>query len=152
MRNYRVVTLLGLYATAFLLVGAPQRLESQTYTVNVTTAHQDIPAICAGCVYRTGQNLQEGTITNNITKSTFGQYCYYNLDGQVFGQPLVVTNVTMQADNTNHHVVVYVVTMNGSVYAFDGTPSAPSGAPGTCMNGQTGWPDRSNKSAQPPSI
>jgi hypothetical protein len=140
MNKRRATMLPALSALAFLLVGAPQQLESQTYTVNVTTAHQDIPAICSGCVYRTGQNLQEGMITNNITKNTFGQYCYYNLDGQVFGQPLVVTNVTMQADNTNHHVVVYVVTMNGSVYAFDGTPSAPSGAPGTCMNGQTAGP------------
>ena len=34
----------------------------QTRNVNVTTWHADIPAICTGCTYRTGQNLQESTI------------------------------------------------------------------------------------------
>jgi hypothetical protein len=145
MGKRRATTLLCLCALAFLSAGALQRSEGQTYTVNVTTGHQDIPAtICSGtgCVYRTGQNLQESTVTfGNINKSTFGQYCYYDqLDGQVYGQPLVVTNVTMQADNQTHNAVVYVVTMNGSVYAFDGTPTAPSGAPGVCMNGQVAGP------------
>jgi hypothetical protein len=46
--------------------------------------------------YRTGDNLNEGTLTyNTITKNTFGQLCAANnLDGQVYAQPLVVTNVT----------------------------------------------------------
>jgi hypothetical protein len=60
--------------SGFLLLGlflgvAPQQLAQ---TTNVTTAHQDIPStICSGtgCVYRTGQNLDENTITHsNITK------------------------------------------------------------------------------------
>jgi hypothetical protein len=78
-------------------------------------------------VYRTGQNLSETAITYGLTKDTFGLYCSYPLDGQVFGQPLVVTNVTFKG--TNHHIIVYVVTMNDSVYAFDGEPPSR----GTCQ-------------------
>ena len=36
--------------------------ESAAQTVNVTTAQQDTPLICCGCVYRTGQNLGEHAI------------------------------------------------------------------------------------------
>jgi hypothetical protein len=106
----------------------PKYLAAQT--TNVTTGHQDIPAICTDCVYRTGQNLQESTITyHSLSKSTLGQFCNYtSLDGQVYAQPLVVTNVNWNQGGTNK-TVVYVVTMNSSVYAFDGTPSAPSTYP-----------------------
>lgn len=44
--------------------------------------------------YRTGDNLNETTLTYDfINKDTFGQRCSVALDGQVFGQPLVVTGV-----------------------------------------------------------
>jgi hypothetical protein len=137
MGTCRAATFLSLCAVSVLLLGsASPNLAAQS--VNVTTWHQDIPAICTGCVYRTGQNLQESALTN-VNKSTFGQYCYYNLDGQVFGQPLVVTNV--QVNGTVHPIVVYVVTMNGSVYAFDGSPSTPTNWPvGQCGYGQTQGP------------
>src|SRR5579862_5168056 len=45
--------------------------------------------------YRTGDNLDESTITHgSIQNDNFGQLCLAQLDGQVFAQPLVVTNVT----------------------------------------------------------
>jgi hypothetical protein len=50
--------------------------------VNVLTWHND--------TYRTGDNLNEGTLTyNTISKSTFGQRCPVPaaLDGQVYAQP-----------------------------------------------------------------
>jgi len=85
-------------ATAFLdalllafLLGFTAPTSAAQSGVNVTTWHQDIPAICTGCVYRTGQNLNETKITESIDKTSFGQYCNAALDGQVFGQPLVVT-------------------------------------------------------------
>jgi hypothetical protein len=120
---------------AFLTI-VSQHLASQTYTTNVTTWHQDIPAICTGCVYRTGQNLSESTITiANVPDTTFGQHCYYDqLDGQVYGQPLVVTNVAI--NGVTYGIVVYVVTMNGTVYAFDGNPQVPTSWPaGQCTHG-----------------
>jgi hypothetical protein len=116
---------------ALFLGSANQRADAQNLNVNVTTWHQDIPADCTGCVYRTGQNLQESAI-QNPTPATFGKYCYYDqLDGQVFGQPLVVTNVAISG--VTHQIVVYIVTMNGSVYAFDGQPPVPTSWPvGNC--------------------
>jgi hypothetical protein len=49
---------------ALFLGSANQRADAQNLNVNVTTWHQDIPADCTGCVYRTGQNLQESAIQN----------------------------------------------------------------------------------------
>ncbi len=90
--------------------------------VNVTTWQQDTPAICTNCVYRTGANLTENKLVyGTLTPNTFGQLCSYAVDGQVFGEPLVVTNVAFNGGAKR--TVVYVVTQNGSIYAFDGTPS-----------------------------
>lgn len=130
MRRRSATTPSAFLLLVFLLGAAPQKLMAQT--TNVTTGHQDIPAICTGCVYRTGQNLQETTITySNLLTSTFGQFCNYTtLNGQVYGQPLVVTNVKWGGGQPQ--TVAYVATMNGSLYAFYGTPPAPSGSPGGC--------------------
>ena len=123
MNGWRATSLSTL-CYLLLLVG-PQRVDAQ---INVTTAHQDIPSnICSGtgCVYRTGQNLAENTLVfSNIADTNFGLYCSYeNLDGQVYAQPLVVTNVKWNGALTT---VVYVATMNGSLYAFNGAPTAGS--------------------------
>jgi len=68
---------------------------------------------------RTGNNLNEGTLTSSVVGgSGFGQLCSVALDGQVFGQPLVVTNVVI--NSVQHNYVVYVVTQNDSLYAIDG--------------------------------
>ncbi len=98
--------------------------------VNVTSWQQDDPPICAGCFYRTGQNLKEGALTTSISGYNFGQFCSYNVDGQIYGQPLVVTSVKFNGGAAQ--TVVYVATQNDSVYAFAGTPSAPSGSPPQC--------------------
>jgi len=60
MKGLRAATFLGFLAVSVVVGVAPQKLTAQ---VNVTTAHQDVPAICTNCVYRTGQNLQENTLT-----------------------------------------------------------------------------------------
>ena len=81
--------------------------------VNVLTWHND--------TYRTGDNLNESALTyNTISKDTFGQRCSAALDGQVYAQPLVVTNVTIQG--TPYPSVAYVVTQNDTLYAINGTP------------------------------
>lgn len=101
--------------------------------VSVLTWQQDAKALslCSGCVYRTGTNLAESGITySNISKSSFGQICYYPLDGQVYGQPLVVTGVKF--NNGAARTVVYVVTQNATVYAFDGSPSKTTTSPSQC--------------------
>lgn len=80
--------------------------------INVWTWHNDNG--------RTGQNVAETTLKpNNVNKSGFGQLCSYAVDGQVYGQPLVLW------DPTNNRNLVYVVTQKDSVYMFDGTNIAP---------------------------
>jgi len=72
---------------------AAQNLCVGTGTVCVTAWQQDTPSLCPGCAYRTGANLTETTITNSsIQNGTFGQLCSASLDGQVYAQPLVVSD------------------------------------------------------------
>ncbi len=84
----------------------------------VTTYHNDN--------LRTGQNPNETILTtSNVTSSQFGKLVTYPVDGQVYGQPLFLPNVTI---NGSTHNVVYVATENDSVYAFDAdqtTATAP---------------------------
>jgi hypothetical protein len=94
----RAVSSLTLCCRLTLLLGVAFICAEAQTNVNVTTWHQDIPAICTGCVYRTGQNLSEGTVTN-VSDATFGQYCYYDqLDGQV---PRAIRRVTMPRAKPN---------------------------------------------------
>src|ERR1700736_3561886 len=67
---------------------------------------------------RTGQNLQETTLTPaNVKSSTFGKLFVMNVDGKVDAQPLYVPSVTIPGQGV--HNVLYVVTEHDSAYAFD---------------------------------
>jgi uncharacterized protein (TIGR03437 family) len=65
---------------------------------------------------QTGANLQESHITPQMNWSTFGKLGTFPVDGQVFAQPLYVTGVAIKGANYN---VLYVATMNNSVFAFN---------------------------------
>ncbi|MEO8727514.1 MAG: hypothetical protein ABI383_15490, partial [Acidobacteriaceae bacterium] len=65
----------------------------------------------------TGVNAQETTLTpSNVNQSTFGKKYSYAVDGQIYGQPLYLPNVSINGAN---HNAVFVVTEHDSVYAFD---------------------------------
>lgn len=83
--------------------------------VNVLTQHNDLE--------RTGANLQETVLTHeNVNVKQFGMLFKRVLDGQVYSQPLYVAHVKIGG---GFHDVVYVTTVNNSVYAFDANePSA----------------------------
>jgi hypothetical protein len=67
--------------------------------------------------FRTGQNNSEAALTTgNVTPAQFGKLFSYNVDGQIYGEPLWVPNVNV---NGVYHNVVFVATQNDSVYAFD---------------------------------
>jgi hypothetical protein len=98
--------------------------QSGTGKVCVLTWQQDTGVnICAGCAYRTGQNLEESVLTpTSILTDSFGQLCSASLDGQVYAQPLIVSNVTIPNQGTFD--IAYVVTQNNTLYAInaDATP------------------------------
>jgi len=91
--------------------------------VCVLTWQPDIGVnVCAGCAYRTGQNLQENVLTpSSIVNDNFGQLCSVALDGQVYAQPLIVANVTIPNQGTFD--VAYVATQNNTLYAINATPT-----------------------------
>jgi len=78
--------------------------------INYTTYHYDN--------LRSGQNPHETTLTPAVVNvSSFGKLFSQPVDGQVYGAPLVVSNVHIPGKGA--HNVVYVATENDSVFAFD---------------------------------
>jgi outer membrane protein assembly factor BamB len=68
--------------------------------------------------FRSGLNNHEIILnTSNVNTKQFGKLFTLPVDDQVFAQPLVVFNVPVAG---NKHTVVYVATVNNTVYAFDG--------------------------------
>jgi len=121
-----------LAALIVLFVGGSARLRAQSTPcqtagkICILTWQQDAAGeTCTGCAYRTGENLSEATITySSIKTDSFGQLCSYHLDGQVYSQPLVVTNVTFPNQGTFD--AVYVVTQNNTLYAMNASPGSGS--------------------------
>ena len=67
---------------------------------------------------RSGSNLQETILTPaNVSWTRFGKLFSQPVDGAIVGQALYLPGVTIP--NKGSHNVVYVATMNDSVYAFD---------------------------------
>jgi hypothetical protein len=94
-------------SAAMLTVNASQQISPAT--VSVLTYHNDVG--------RTGQNLSETTLTtSNVNSTSFGLLGSVAVDGPVDAQPLYVGSLTV---NGAVHNVLFVVTENDSVYAFD---------------------------------
>ncbi|HEY0257831.1 MAG TPA: hypothetical protein VGC39_10340, partial [Candidatus Methylacidiphilales bacterium] len=66
--------------------------------------------------YQSGVNANETVLTPDNVKTGFGQLSACEIDGQSYGQPLYLSNVTISG---KPHNVVYVATCHDSVYAFD---------------------------------
>jgi hypothetical protein len=96
-----------------LLVIAGSQLEAQ---VDMLTQHNDN--------FRTGVNLQETVLSPaNVNKAHFGMLFKREVDDQLYTQPLVVTGVTVGGGKRD---LVYVTTVNNSVYSFDANDAAAS--------------------------
>ncbi len=111
--------------------------------VDVLTQHNDLA--------RTGANLRETVLTPaNVSSKHFGMIFKRVLDDQVYGQPLFVSNVKIAGGT---HDLVYITTVNNSVYAFDAndpTSAVPIwhvnfGAPPDLYSGNFGCFDMNGK-------
>jgi hypothetical protein len=75
---------------------------------------------------RTGQNLEETALnTSNVNSASFGKLFTRSVDGEIYAQPLYVSNLKVKNKTRN---VVYVATEGNNVYAFDAddpTAAAP---------------------------
>lgn len=111
-------------------------------SVNVTTWHNDLT--------RQGLNTNETVLTPaNVNSGTFGKLFSYAVTGQVYAEPLYVSNLNMGALGT--HNVVFVATQNNDVYAFDAVNNGagagllwhvnlgPAAATPNIYFGNTGW-------------
>jgi len=67
--------------------------------------------------YRSGLNNHEIKLTtSNVNSKQFGKLFSLPVDDQIYAQPLVVSNVNI---SNNYRNVVYISTVNNTVYAFD---------------------------------
>ncbi len=118
--------------------------------VSVLTYHYDNT--------RQAQNTNETLLTpGNVSTNSFGKLFTYTLDGYVFAEPLIMTNLAIPGQST--HNVLFVATEHDSIYALDadgnlgtnngllwkvnvGLSATSSGAPfGGRYNGGTGYTD-----------
>ena len=97
-------------AAALLTVNSPSSSNPPPSQVNVLTFHNDNG--------RTGQNLNETILTPaNVSSANFGKIGFLNVSGLVDAEPLYVSNLMVGGSS---HNVVFVVTEQDMVYAFDG--------------------------------
>jgi hypothetical protein len=76
---------------------------------------------------RTGANLNETRLSpSTVTAGTFGKLWAYMVSGSVLAQPLYVQSLGIPGKGL--HNVLYVVTLNDIVYAFD-ADNRPNGLP-----------------------
>lgn len=101
-----------LIACARHLTAPPSMPEHSTpiyQHVSVTTQHNDNT--------RAGLNSNELALTtSNVNSRQFGKLFTLNVDGQVYSQPLVVGGLSI---GRAAHNVLFLATVNNSVYAFD---------------------------------
>src|SRR5258708_4989599 len=90
-----------------IVFGISFQVSAQT---GVLTQHND--------VNRTGWYDHETILnTGNVKRGSFGYIFSRAVDDQIYAQPLVMTNVAIPG--TGNRNVVFVSTVNNSVYAFD---------------------------------
>ncbi|HEX8816959.1 MAG TPA: hypothetical protein VF753_15795 [Terriglobales bacterium] len=107
---------------------------------------------------RSGQNTEETVLTPaNVNVGSFGKLFSFPIDAPVSAQPLYVANLNMPSPlngAAGYHNVVFVATVNDSVYAYDADGKVPAGplwhdsfidapsvvpVPGTCLDSSGQW-------------
>src|SRR6187549_3841558 len=97
MRRNPLAIFCALLVTFAATIAMPTGQQEQS--VNVLTHHNDNG--------RTGANLNETTLnTSNVSVSQFGKLFARDVDGQIYAQPLYVSNLNMGALGTRNVVLV----------------------------------------------
>jgi hypothetical protein len=92
------------------LIKTPIDTPPGSAATSVVTQHNDNT--------RAGLNNHEKTLTTaNVNSKQFGKLFTVPVDDQVYAQPLVVGSLTI---GTARHNVVFIATVNNTVYASDG--------------------------------
>jgi hypothetical protein len=109
------------------IAATPPSYPALTVTTTITVINTSSGAVLTyhNDDARDGAFTQETTLTTaNVNSTQFGKIAAYAVDGQIYAQPLYLPAVTIAGAS---RAVVYTVTQNNTVYAFDatGTQSAP---------------------------
>jgi len=97
---------------------APARASSVRLALPI--AHFDL-LTQHGNSFRTGANLVESDLTPaTLQRGDFGRLFHWKVDGEIYGQPLYISDVMLS--NGRLVDLVLVATMNNSVYAFEAPP------------------------------
>jgi hypothetical protein len=114
LRQHQALHRSVLYKSSSQLQRAIEGLEPRVLmSADVLQYHND--------ALSTGQQLAETVLTpSNVNPSDFGKLFTATLDGQVYAQPLVKTNVNItRGPLQGIHNVVYAATQHDSLYAID---------------------------------
>ena len=99
---------------AAILLAMVLSVSPRANAVNVLTGMNDN--------HRTGANTRETILTTtNVNVKQFGKLWSYSVDGAVYAQPLYVSGLSIAGGK---HDVLFVATMEDSVYAFDADTNA----------------------------
>jgi outer membrane protein assembly factor BamB len=100
-------------------IGLTGLVQTATAQTSVLTYHDDNA--------RSGANTTETRLTpKNVRTTAFGKQFSQPVDGQIYGQPLLVRGVRIAGKGT-HHIVI-AVTQANSVFAFDADSGTGSNA------------------------
>ena len=134
------VNISGATAASYTTAATSSADNGASFTVTVSNAAGSVPSNAAtltittqatGSVdvpmyhndaMRTGQNLQETTLTlANVKSATFGKINFLPADGKVDAQPLYLSGLTIGGAT---HNVLYIVSEHDSAYAYDADTGA----------------------------
>ena len=111
MRTQILLACLALLPVAACREHITDSRPADTRGISVLTQHNDNA--------RTGWNDSETVLTtSNVNVKSFGKLFTLPVDDQVYAQPLVAGDVQIAG---GQHAVVYIATVNNTVYAYDGT-------------------------------
>ena len=114
LKKRALLPFIVLYGISCWKSDSPVRNTNSNGYVSVLTQHNNNT--------RSGLNDKEITLTvANVNQQQFGKLFTLNVDDQVYAQPLIVANLVLSGTK---HNVVFIATVNNTVYAYDGDSGA----------------------------